>query len=146
MSVTPEHPTALTPLLEAAKQASGQAYAPYSHFLVGAAVQTTDGQIITGVNVENASYGLTLCAERSAVVAAIAQGYAGKLKAIAVWAKDLKQQYGQEFEGAAPPCGSCRQVMAELLPPNAEVQFIHPKTGEIVRTASSELLPLSFTL
>ncbi|MDH4378454.1 MAG: cytidine deaminase [Vampirovibrionales bacterium] len=142
----PLEKAALTPLLSEAQRVSSHAYAPYSHFLVGAAIQTTDGQIITGVNVENASYGLTHCAERTALFTAIAQGYAGKLKAIAIWANDVKQQYGQRFEGAATPCGACRQVMAELLPPDAEVQFVHPQTGAITHTTPSELLPLSFTL
>ena len=136
----------LTPLLEAAKAASAHAYAEYSHFKVGAAVQTSNGNLITGVNVENASYGLTVCAERTALFAAIAQGYAGQLTAIAVWAVDTKQQYGQTFEGAATPCGACRQVMAELLPADANIQFIHPTTGAVTHTTPQGLLPLTFTL
>ena len=135
-----------TPLLQAAKDASENAHAPYSHFLVGAAVQTTEGHVITGANVENASYGLTNCAERTALFTAIAQGHGGKLKSLAVWANDVKNQYGQRFKGAATPCGACRQVMAELLPANADVHFIHPETGVIVHTTPKELLPLSFAL
>jgi len=136
----------LTPLLNAAKKASKHAYAPYSHFKVGAAVETTDGTVITGVNVENASYGLTHCAERTALFSAIAQGYTGQLKAIAVWASDTKHQYDQPLEGAVTPCGACRQVMTELLPPNATVQFIDPKTGTVTHTTPNELLPSSFAL
>jgi cytidine deaminase len=145
MATTPTS-EALTPLLLAAKTASEAAYAPYSQFNVGAAVQTTEGFVITGVNVENASYGLSHCAERTALHTAISQKYAGKLMALALWANDANQQYNQRFEGAATPCGACRQVMAELLPPDADVQFIHPQTGTVTHTTPKALLPHSFSL
>jgi cytidine deaminase len=91
-------------LLKAAAKAAKKAYSPYSLFRVGAAVASEDGRVFTGCNVENASYGLTICAERSAVSAAIAAG-ARRLAAIAVVA-----------DGKTPafPCGACRQVLAEF--------------------------------
>jgi cytidine deaminase len=89
-------------LLAAASSARRQAYAPYSRFQVGAAVQTDDGQIVSGCNVENASFGLTVCAERSAVLAAVAAGHR-KFVAIAV-----------ASQGGVSPCGACRQVLAEF--------------------------------
>ena len=93
----------LTQLLAAARAARRQAYAPYSKFRVGAALLTADGKIVTGCNVENASYGLTICAERVAVTKAISDGHR-KFQALAI---------------AAPsplptPCGACRQVLAEF--------------------------------
>lgn len=89
-------------LLAAACTVRPQAYAPYSRFQVGAAVQTDDGRIITGCNVENASYGLTVCAERGAVQAAVAAGQR-KLVALAV-----------ASQGGVTPCGACRQVLTEF--------------------------------
>jgi cytidine deaminase len=92
-------------LIAAARAAAGAAYAPYSDFAVGAALRFDDGVIVTGSNVENASYGLSLCAETVAVARAFAEGRRGGLVAVAV-----------SGPGAAPitPCGRCRQVLAEL--------------------------------
>ena len=92
-------------LLERANEARGNAYAPYSGFRVGAAVLDTDGRIHTGVNVENASYGLSTCAERSAVARAIGEGARG-LKAVAI--------AGPGDGIATMPCGSCRQILHEF--------------------------------
>src|SRR5689334_19893531 len=100
-------------LIETAKQAAEKAYAPYSRFPVGAALLTSSGEIITGVNVENVSYGLTICAERSAVATAISQGHL-QFEAIAVWAPE-------KLNGAVTPCGACRQVLAEFMRPDAVV-------------------------
>ena len=92
-------------LIEAALAARMNAHAPYSNFLVGAAIEAEDGRIFTGCNVENATYGLTVCAERVAVFKAISEG-ARKFKAIAV-AADSKT--------LTPPCGACRQILWEFL-------------------------------
>ncbi|MFN8614777.1 MAG: cytidine deaminase [Vampirovibrionales bacterium] len=145
LSISAIH-SAYTPYLTAAQTASEAAYAPYSQFKVGAAVWTTDGQVITGVNVENASYGLSHCAERTALFTAVAQGLKSKLAGISLWANDVQQQHGQKYLGAATPCGACRQVMSELLPPEAPVVFVHPSNGQAVQTTVSQLLPGAFTL
>ncbi len=89
-------------LIEAAIAGRKQAYAPYSNYPVGAALLMEDGRIITGVNVENASYGLTICAERTAVGKAIAEGYR-KILAVAI-----------ATDNAGSPCGACRQVLTEF--------------------------------
>ncbi|MGH7737879.1 MAG: cytidine deaminase [Candidatus Tyrphobacter sp.] len=119
-------------LLDAARAARARAYAPYSNFTVGAAVETDDGEIVTGANVENASYGLSICAERAAIVRAVAQGHR-VFRALAVAAPD-----GVD----AAPCGACRQFVAEF-DPDMPVTF----TGAdgAVRTTLSKLLPLAFT-
>jgi len=102
--------TAWHALLAAAKAASARAYCPYSHFAVGAAVQTADGRVFSGCNVENASYGLAICAERNAVFHAIAAG-ARDIVAVAVYTPT---------PAFTTPCGACRQVLFELAA-NAEV-------------------------
>ena len=89
-------------LIQAAIEVRQRAYAPYSNYLVGAAILVDDGRIFTGVNVENASYGLTICAERTAVFRAVTEGYQ-KIYAIVV-----------ATENAGSPCGACRQVLAEF--------------------------------
>jgi cytidine deaminase len=91
-------------LVQAAKEAQKNAYAPYSKFKVGAALLTTDNKITLGCNIENASYGLTVCAERVAIFKAVSEGYK-KFKAIAVVTSD-----------GSYPCGACLQVMAEFAP------------------------------
>ncbi len=92
-------------LIEAALAARLHAHAPYSNFLVGAAIEAEDGRFFTGCNVENATYGLTVCAERVAVFKAISEGVR-KFKAIAVSA---------DSERLTPPCGACRQILWEFL-------------------------------
>jgi cytidine deaminase len=92
-------------LLAAARSAAGHAYAPYSHFRVGAALLFADGAMVTAANVENASYGLSLCAETVAVARALADGRRGGLVAVAVAGPDAD---------AISPCGRCRQVLTEL--------------------------------
>lgn len=91
-------------LTEAATQARTHAHAPYSHFQVGAALETLDGGVFTGCNIENATYGLTLCAERVAVFKAISEG-ARKFQRIAVVA---------DTDVLTPPCGACRQILWEF--------------------------------
>ncbi|MBA4542628.1 cytidine deaminase [Thermoactinomyces sp. CICC 10521] len=120
-------------LIEAAKQAREMAYVPYSKFRVGAAVLTKDGEIIRGCNVENASYGLTNCAERTALFKAISEGYR-EFAGIAVIA---------DTEGPVSPCGACRQVMVELCPPDMKV-FLSNLKGAIQETTVADLLPGAF--
>lgn len=119
-------------LIEKAVEASRRAYAPYSKFFVGAALELEDGRVIQGCNVENASYGLTNCAERTALFAAIAQGEK-RFKKIVVFVDR------QDF---TPPCGACRQVINELAA-DAEILLVN-SSRKIKRTSIRELLPLSF--
>lgn len=117
-------------------EASAKAYAPYSKFKVGAALLAEDGRIFTGCNVENASYGLTNCAERTAVFKGVSEG-ATRFTALAV--------AGGEGE-VAMPCGACRQVLAEFLPPEAPVRCV-TLDGAVVRDFTvGALLPGTFRL
>lgn len=99
-------------LTEVARDFASRSYSPYSHFRVGAAVLCEDGSVFGGTNVENASYGLSMCAERTAMFAAAAAGYARKMKMLVVYAPT---------ESLTMPCGACRQVMAELLSEGAQI-------------------------
>jgi cytidine deaminase len=122
------------PLIDAALSARDRAYAPYSHFHVGAAVLADDGQIFTGVNVENASYGLTQCAERVAVTTAVTSG-CRVLVAVAV-----------ATSGGHSPCGACRQVLAEF-GGTMEVLLVDADKRQPVRQFTlEELLPGQFRL
>ena len=113
------------------------AYAPYSRFRVAAALLTADGRVFTGTNVENASYGLTLCAERVAAGAAVAAG-SREFAAVAVVA---------DGDAAATPCGACRQVLAEFGGPDMAVHLASAKTPERVRSFRlAALLPEAFSL
>lgn len=124
-------------LIDAAKAAREKAYAPYSRFKVGAALHTKDGQVFHGCNVENASYGLCNCAERTALFSAIAAGYRpGDFATLAVVA---------ETDGPAAPCGACRQVMIELGTPALEVILVNLK-GDVRVTSADALLPEAFYL
>jgi cytidine deaminase len=102
-------------LIEAAKAACGRAYAPYSNFRVGAALVLDDGKIITGCNVENASYGLTICAERAAVFTAIAAG-AKAISRVAVAVESPTDDVASLM-----PCGACLQVLSEFMPPDGKI-------------------------
>src|SRR5256714_9893534 len=106
-------------LLKLAREAQQNAYAPYSKFRVGAAILLEGGEIFTGCNVENASYGLTNCAERTAVFSAVSAlgGKRVRIRAVAVV---------NDREVACSPCGACRQVMSEF-GPNAEIFYLGPK-------------------
>lgn len=120
-------------LIACAKEAAAYAYAPYSEFTVGAALLTTKGKIYTGCNIENASYGATNCAERTAIFKAVSEGER-KFVAIAVVAGDGSTAY---------PCGICLQVMNEFMP---EGEVILEEKGEIVTYSLKELLPKGFVL
>jgi cytidine deaminase len=116
-------------LYERAVEASQRAYAPYSNYLVGAAVLARDGTVIEGVNVENAAYPLGVCAERTALARAVAQGYRpGDLEAIGI---------------TASPCGGCRQWLHEFR--LERVTFVN-NAGEVVTLTPAELLPESWDL
>ncbi|MDI6890538.1 MAG: cytidine deaminase [Thermodesulfovibrionales bacterium] len=121
-------------LLRAARDAVKRAYAPYSKFRVGAAVLTVRGSLFSGCNVENASYSLTICAERTAIFSAVAQegGENMRIRALAVVS---------ENSSACAPCGACRQVIFEF-GPDAIVIFQGPDGLEEMR--ASELLPKGF--
>ncbi len=105
-------------LLAAAREAADQAHCPYSKFHVGAAVRCTDGTVVSGCNVENASYGLTICAERVALFNCVAQGL--QPLELAVSCVDAQQDAAL---ASRMPCGACRQVMQELLPNGAIVHI-----------------------
>lgn len=118
-------------LLKEAMKAREYAYAPYSGFKVGAAVETFDGRIFTGCNIENASYGLTCCAERNAIFAAVGSG-ARSFKTLCVVA---------DTENPVAPCGACRQVMAEF---QFEKIILSNCNGQMKFMTVSELLPYNF--
>lgn len=120
-------------LYDAAVKARKNAYCPYSHFAVGAAVRTRDGRIFTGCNIENASYGLTVCAERNAIFAAVKEGYREFL-ALLVTA---------DTPEPVSPCGACRQVMAEFKISNVILTNVQ---GAYQETTIEVLLPDGFTL
>lgn len=101
-------------LLDAAQTVRERSYSPYSNFKVGAAVLTRDGEIFTGTNIENASYGLTVCAERNAIFAAVSAGKR-RFRALALITQKLP---GLAFNS---PCGACRQVMSEFMAPDTPV-------------------------
>jgi homotetrameric cytidine deaminase len=132
--VSPE--TLLEPLLTAARHVALNSYSPYSNFRVGAALQLSNGEVVTGANVENVSYGLTICAERSALVSAVARfGAAIRVEAVAV----------ANLNGAAsPPCGACRQVLSEFIEPDAPVIF--PIADSMRTMAFRELMPMAFEM
>jgi cytidine deaminase len=118
-------------LYDLARKAAENAYAPYSKFRVGAALLADDGTVITGCNVENRSFGLTICAERTAVTKAVSEGRRS-FKALAISTPDSAVPVG--------PCGACRQVLSEFMPSQAPVRF-GGSTSERVNTTIGELIP-----
>lgn len=130
--------TKRTRLISLALAARERAYSPYSDFCVGAALLCADGEIFTGANVENSSYGGTICAERSAFCAAIS---AGKREFAAIAVVGAKR--GEEPAELCPPCGICRQFMSEFCSPEFPVLLYG---GEILETTLGELLPAAFKL
>ena len=130
--VTPETETLLW---NAAEAAATLAYAPYSDFHVGAALRTTEGEVVTGCNVENVSYGLTSCAERNAIFRAVAEGER-RFKAVAVVTA---------AESLTPPCGACRQVLVEFAHDGDMEVILANLRGDVRGTQLNVLLPESFS-
>lgn len=122
-----------TEMMDAARDAAKRAYVPYSHFPVGAAILTEDGSIVPGCNIENASFGLTNCAERTAVFTAAGDGHR-VVRAVAVTAPGAP---------GTTPCGACRQVLREFTPADGMVVLID-HAGEVAETTLEALLPDSF--
>jgi len=118
-------------LIDAARAAQRRAYAPYSNFLVGAALESEDGTIYTGCNVENASYGLTICAERAAICAAVTAGARKFRRAVVV----------SDVDPPAAPCGACRQVLAEF---GQELRIDGVGPAGTVSWTIAQLLPAAF--
>lgn len=121
-------------LIERATHARQHAHVPYSHFAVGAALITEDGTIFEGCNIENCSYGLTNCAERTAIFKAMSEGHR-QIMALAV--------IGDTAEPIAP-CGACRQVMVEFTQPDAPI-YLTNLQGQVRTTTMSALLPGAFS-
>jgi cytidine deaminase len=123
-------------LQEAARNAAANAYAPYSRFRVGAALLFDDGFIATGCNIENVSYGLTICAERSALSRAISERGAGH-RIVAIAVTNLNS-------AGSPPCGGCRQVLSEFVTADAVVSF--PGDNGLELRPFRDLFPFAFHL
>ncbi|HZS41989.1 MAG TPA: cytidine deaminase [Polyangia bacterium] len=131
--MSPANVNPMDELVAAARAARDKAYAPYSRYAVGAAVRGANGRIYTGANVENASYGLALCAERNAVMAAVLDG-AAPLAGVAVVTSTSPP---------AAPCGMCRQTLAEFAPDEMPVALANTQ-GEHSNTTLGEILPRAF--
>ncbi|RZF43402.1 hypothetical protein LSTR_LSTR001663 [Laodelphax striatellus] len=126
-------------LIRASVDARKNSYSPFSNFAVGAALKCEDGTIITGCNVENSSYGLSICAERSAIVKAVSDGYR-KFTSIAVCASPVN-------DISTAPCGACRQFISEFSTKKDIIIYLTgPDMKKIVVTSIRELLPFSFHL
>lgn len=135
MSLSPDIPS----LVAAARDAATRSYSPYSRYPVGAALLAEDGRVFSGCNVENAAYGLTLCAERNAITTAVAAG-CRRFRAIAI--------AGGTAASPAYPCGSCRQVLAEFCDADLPVAVapLDPAEGHGTTVLLGDLLPFSFSL
>jgi homotetrameric cytidine deaminase len=137
-NVSPESEldTGLLALLDQAREAATRSYSPYSGFRVGSALHLTNGEVVTGTNVENVSYGMTICAERAALVRAISQ-FGPDIRVDAVAIANLNN-------AASPPCGACRQMLAEFALPEAPVVF--PAESGLRVMTFREVLPLAFDM
>ncbi|MBF0818834.1 cytidine deaminase [Streptococcus acidominimus] len=125
---------ATTDLIDLSIEVSKKAYVPYSHFPIGAVLVAKDGQVFTGVNIENASFGLTNCGERTAIFKAVSEGVLEFSELIV---------YGETAKPVSP-CGACRQVMAEFFEEDLRVTLV-AKDKSTVEMTVGELLPYSFT-
>lgn len=123
-------------LMNKAKEASANSYSPFSRFAVGAAVLTNDGEIYQGCNVENSSFGLTICAERCAIFKAISDGKR-EIVAVAIYSPNADSCY---------PCGACRQVMYEFQGDNEEISVITENLGQLEINKLSYFLPCGFRI
>lgn len=121
-------------LIAAARSAAHHAYVPYSNFPVGAAILTADGTIVTGANIENASFGLTTCGERVAMFTAAAAGHR-EIRAIAI---------STPRHPGASPCGACRQVLNEFKPVDFDLAVMMDGPENVIVTSLDELLPMAF--
>ena len=123
-------------LMNKAKEASKASYSPFSKFAVGAAVLASSGKIYLGCNVENSSFGLTICAERCAIFKAVAEGER-QIKAVAIYSPNSDSCY---------PCGACRQVMYEFQGDNEEISVITENMGDLEIKRLSYFLPCGFRI
>jgi cytidine deaminase len=124
----------LDDLLERASIAAAKSYSPYSGFKVGAALLLTDGQVVTGTNVENVSFGLTICAERAALVRAVSE-FGPEIRISAVAVANLNK-------AASPPCGACRQMLAD----GPDAVMVFPAVAGTTTMRFDEVLPLGFDM
>jgi cytidine deaminase len=127
--------TGIEQLLEAAKKAKKNAYSPYSNFRVGSALRTTNGKIYSGCNVENSSYGLTICAERNAIFQMVSQGEQ-EIEEILILG---------DTEEFLPPCGACRQVIVEFSKKDTPVYMVN-RNGQCKKVTVEEIMPFTFFL
>lgn len=126
-------------LIELAIEARQHAYVPYSAFAVGAALLTKEGKVYQGCNIENASYGLTNCAERTAIFKAVYEGER-EFEAIAI----VGGPAGKPICELCAPCGACRQVIAEFCAPDFKI-YLSKGDGKVVTSTLTNMLPFSFT-
>jgi cytidine deaminase len=124
----------LKDLQVAARKAAKKSYSPYSEFKVGAALKLSNGEVVTGANVESISYGLTICAERSALVSAVSR-FGPKIRIEAVAVTNLN-------DGASPPCGACLQLLSEFI--EREAPVVYPVTEGMRTMKFADLLPEAF--
>ncbi len=127
-------------LIGCAYEARKKAYAPYSHFAVGAAIETAEGKLFTGCNIENAAYTPTSCAERTAIFKAVSEGYR-QFKKIAI----VGGYPDRETSDYCPPCGVCRQVMEEFCDPDSFRVLLAKSPKEYKSYLLRELLPTGFS-
>lgn len=125
-------------LFNTAKEMLSLSYSPYSHFTVGAALLTSDGKIFTGCNIENAAYGPSNCAERTAIFKAVSEGHLKFDAIMVVGGPDGK------IKDYCPPCGVCRQVMMEFCNPDTFTILLAKSENDIIEYKLKELLPLGF--
>jgi homotetrameric cytidine deaminase len=137
---TGEVSIAMQELVQAALAAAERSYSPYSGFRVGAALLLANGETVTGTNVENVSYGLTICAERAALVRAVAQ-FGPQIRVSAAAVVNLN-------DAPSPPCGACRQVLAEFMDADAPISFPAGANGDVATMTLPirELLPFGYDM